>query len=107
VKVKHRLAGDLSIISENVVPFEIQSSDDRAGNDLRCMQYIVQIVFRNRKKIDAMLLWYHESVAEVYRVNIENGDNLVILEEDLGRKLPFNDFAEDAIHGSYPRAPLR
>jgi hypothetical protein len=105
VKVKHRLAGDLSIVREDVVSFKIQTNNDGAGNDLGCIQNVMKIVFRNGKKIKAMLLWNYESVAEVYRVNVENGNNLVVLEEDLGRKLSLNDPAEDAIHGSYPCVP--
>jgi len=97
MKMKHRLSGDLPIVRKDVEPIQLQTFNHSPGNDLRCVQHIMQVRFRDMEEIRAVPLRYHQRMAIMNGVDVENGDDGVILVQDLRRKFVACDLAKHAI----------
>ena len=98
VKMEYGLAGNSSIVGEDIIAIQVQTLDDRAGNYLSYMKNIVQIALRYRQEIAAMGFWDDECVSVVNGVDVENRDYPIILVENFSGPLALNNLTKDTIH---------
>ena len=100
VKMKHGLAGDSTVVGEDIEAIQIQTPDYRPGDYLGYVKNIVQVALRYRQEIAAVYFWDDESVPIVNRVDIENRDYPIILVENFSGSLALNNLTENTMHGT-------
>jgi len=111
MKMKHRLTGDTAVVGKKIETFQPQSFDKRRGDDPRRIQN-VRIAFRLKiEKIPEVFSWDDQRVTKVDGVDVEDGHNVVIFEEDFGRHFSRHDPAEHALthepRGEFPKLMMK
>lgn len=101
VEMKNCLSCNPPVIGEYVEALKMQALHHCTGDDLGGVEDIVQVPFRDREEIAAVFLRYYQRMAKVNRVDIKNGDDLLVLKKDFGWQSVLNYVAEDAIHGLF------
>lgn len=101
VKMEDRLPRDTAVVREHVEPLKREGLDKRTGNNLCCAHDIVQVLFREGQKIDAVDFRDDQGVPVVDGADVQEGDRAVVLEQDLCRRFVSNDSAKHTAVGAF------
>jgi len=99
VKMKYRLPGNFAIVGKDVESLKFKALNNCPCNHLCNVQNIVQVGFSNVKEIEAMRLGNDQGVTVVNRIDVQNRDHIVVLEENLGGELMTSYLTKNAIDG--------
>ena len=97
MEMVHRLSRHDSVVRENVESLKIQPLYERSRDFAEGRHDALERCRGELQEFRAVPLWYNERVAEMDRMDIEDGDRVLVFIDDLGWLGSIDDPAKDTV----------